>query len=138
MIVNYNCKFCRQPGNVEIEDNPDIELQVEKWQAMLSCNRCADYRTAKRGLEEKISRVIRILLLDLQTRHSVTDEHKVSVRAALIAITKKWTTLVCNHYEVTNQWDEGFVTELMDSPELYFKVLSVFVRQITHSNPTLV
>ena len=126
MTVNYQCKFCQRPGAIEIEETPGINFQISKWKSFLACNRCADYMTSKRTVEDKIKRISINLIQARQLNSKKLPEFEGKVREKLVYLTKDYTAIVCKYFDKLNEWDIELVNMLMEKPYKFTQILSMY------------
>jgi hypothetical protein len=133
MNIAYDCKFCHQPGVVILEDGAPM-FQVESWKPLLCCNRCGDYQEQKR---ETGRRILRGAVLLLQVRVTLSgqklkdEEQKIQER--LTALTKRYAAVVCDHFRVTNIWQEEFVLMLMEQPRQVYDILRRYIKGVAEA-----
>lgn len=128
MILNYNCKFCGKPGRVDAGENTHGIFDLTKWVKILCCDPCGKYMVDKR----KIQDAIKAQCLDLWAiRKQEKDVEKVSkaeVKAEenLIALTKRYAHMICEHNRRETLWDAEFVNSLMDRPRQCENILRIY------------
>ncbi len=132
MNIDYTCKFCRRTGIAQLADDlPADWIQLDKWKAMLCCNRCADYMEAKRKCLWAIRKAAILLA---QMRVTATGQELLKIEAAvrerLVGLTKRFAAVVCDYLLVETVWEEEFVNMLMDKPDRCEDIASHYVRGI--------
>jgi len=131
MTLNFERKFCRRPGSVEIpeEDVADVAYHFDKWIPWLSCNRCADYRVKRRQVVDSVLNACR--WWDCLTPELQSDpKQKDKTRAILDRLTKDFVTTVSEFHKKTNVWESAIVETIMDNPRQAFGVLMQTVKTI--------
>ncbi len=137
MIVKYNCKFCGNPGSVEIEDNDATMFCVEKWAKLLCCDRCGKFQVAKRRIADTVKKNCISLL---QRRKTTPDKEKLkeaeaAVRVSLVLLCSKYAEIVCKRWRKRNDFDDSFADDLMKQPQNCEAVLGQ-CEFVTRRNPT--
>ena len=127
-VVTYNCKFCRRPGAIEMEDEPNIQIQIAKWQPILCCNRCAGYREVRYGIRDRIQGVVEYMI-QMKSLRALTQELETGIRSKLASHTKGYATVVNQHYRKVNVWEKDFVDILMERPDMWARILNDYERR---------
>ena len=128
MILDYKCKFCGKPGQVDAGEYTSGIFDLTKWVKILCCDRCGAYMESKRKKEDKIKSVC----LDLWSFRKATREPakvreaEVNAEQNLIVLTKSYAKQVCDYYERETTWDAEFVNSLMDSPTMCSKIMMIY------------
>jgi len=129
MKFAYNCKFCGNPGIVTGDDEGLKMVKPEIWLPRICCNRCGDYMVSKRKLTEAIVKTCRIIE---SCRINLGPEKRAAVetrcREQLVDLSKRFATMVCNYYRLTNIWEQQFADMLADKPDKCTTVLSMFIQ----------
>lgn len=137
MNVTYNCKFCGNPGSVEIEDNDATMFCIEKWQKMLCCNRCGDYRVNRRRVEDAIKKACMAIV---QFRAVLLGEKlfqaEARMRVMVQQLAEQYAKIVCKHYQKMDDFDQSFVDEFMSQPDKWYTILGVFESGIRRARRT--
>lgn len=124
MTHTKNCKFCGLP--VTVESHPDCPVEwAESLLKLLSCNRCADYRSAMARIGAAIRKVCLTML------QSNNPEVGAKSRKSLEALTWKVAEASCKFYRVNTIYSQDFVDQLMENPDkssLILKTYAGFVR----------
>lgn len=128
MMVDYKCKFCGKPGQVDPGPDRFGIFDMKKWIPMLCCDRCGEFMETKRGIEDKIKRVCLHLWA---FRKQEKDKEKISKsevesESILTRLTKQYASVVCDHYKREHVWDAEFVNTLMDNPTQSASVLATY------------
>lgn len=130
MIVKYNCKFCGKLGSVEIEDNSQTMFCVEKWAKILCCNRCGDYKVARRKIADAIKKGCICLLQTRMNPKADVIAFESQIRPKLENLAKQFTGLACRHYKTEFDYNSHFTDELMQQPEKHLSVMVVLESSI--------
>lgn len=114
-----NCKFCKKPITVEI-DNAYAELgDPYKLLSLACCNHCADLRVERRRLTEKIARICRKVEL------CRSEDSRAEFRVVLEKLTQRYANLIARFHDKERMaWDEAVVDTLMDNPKEWGSVVS--------------
>lgn len=117
-----NCKFCKMPITVEIDDAYAELGDPYKLLPMACCNRCADLRLTRGVLEGKIKHACLGLF---QKKGMASREVVTRTREVLTKLTQGYATMIArwNHKEGM-AWDEECVNMMMDKPEYWHKILA--------------
>lgn len=131
MNFTYTCKFCGREGIVTADEAGLSIFKPEVWIPRICCNRCGEYKVRRRGLEAAIFRVCRILEtcrinLDGEKR----DGLETRARENLVALTKKFSTLVCDYYRVTNIWEPDFADMIFEKPTKASVTIAAYVQGV--------
>lgn len=135
------CKFCRKPIFLEIDDAYAGMRDPYKLVPMASCNRCADLRVRKRTLEERISRTCMAYFQHLHVRGEKGPEQseEAEVKQVLVALTKKYTEWFGEFSGISGYlWDMELVNLLMDRPKDWQHVIVQYCglfRSQAHNQP---
>ena len=130
--VDYVCKFCGKHGSVSAEIDPAIEVQSQKWAAMMACNRCSDHMVANyryRGIitgwcyEWNYSR-----------RTAFAQDQEIRIREKLVKFTKKYAENACAYFNALNQWEPYIVDALMNEPERSLTILHDYYRKVKNES----
>lgn len=109
-----NCKFCKKPITIEIDDEYSKLGDPLKIIGLAACNRCADLRVEKRNLEAKIRFTCMMRAASLK-KPSETQDQKA--RGVLESLTKKYANMIARwHHKDGMAWDEECVNLLMEKP----------------------
>lgn len=112
-----NCKFCKKPITLEIDDSYYSLKDPLGIIQMACCNRCADLRIKRRSLEDKIQKTVFPLIVK---GNKATDEERMLCRQILIELTKKYTALIAEWLNAsTPWWDQSIVDSIMEMPNLW-------------------
>ncbi len=127
----YNCKFCGRPGIVQADEAGLGMFSIEKWLPRICCNRCGEFMDQKRKCEQAILQVCRIIET---CRINLAEEKRkgVETRAKmnLESYTKKYASVVCNYYRVTNVWEQQFADMIFKKPTKAATALAVYIQGI--------
>jgi hypothetical protein len=125
-----NCKFCKRPITVEIDDSYAGLGDPYKILPLAACNRCADLRVERRRLEERVQRVCNNLIFSAGSSSAL----KTSTRTILTKLTKSYASLIARWHEMDGMsWDEEVVNQIMDHPENWGEVLGRLWRMFKQS-----
>lgn len=113
------CKFCQQPITIWIAVS--YERDTEKLVPKACCNRCADLRVERRGLESKIKFIC--MMRVLPKRRPSEDETK-KAHGLLTKLTRDYANMIARWHGADGMaWDEECVNLLLDKPEHWPQVL---------------
>ncbi len=132
MTIQHKCKFCSCPITLDIVDESMFKL--EYWKSLAACNRCADFREVRRRLVETLI-ACSIELSRYAEFLKTTNGEKKRERlwSLIVAVTKKYASLVCAFYSVPSEWHESFAQEIMDKPSKTVMILSVYERSVARN-----
>ena len=115
-----NCKFCKCPITLEIDNEYEPLKDPQGIIPLASCNRCADLRVRKRKIEEVIKRACAAMAANPQ----MAETQRTANRETLISTTKAYTRLIADWIQSrTPFWSEDCVDLLMDKPAHWPSVL---------------
>jgi hypothetical protein len=112
-----NCKFCKIPISVSIDDSYAELRDPFKLIQIAACNRCADLRITKRKLEGKIKIVVMGYALSSAKE---AREIELKIREVLTDYTKQYAHLIAVWHKRDGMlWDEEVVNSLIDRPKYW-------------------
>lgn len=127
------CKYCGKPVYLEIDEDYARLGDWLKLSPMAACNRCADLREEKRGLEGKI-RAACYWTENLKPEEKKKLEAKLTKRFTLLA--EKYAKFVAKWYGFSGMtWDPEFPTMLRDHPEKWPAILAQYWKCFRQLNP---
>jgi hypothetical protein len=137
MNFAYTCKFCGKPGIVTADEAGLEMFKPEVWIPKICCNRCGAFMEKKRGLEAALVKACRVL----QTCRTNFDAEKrqgteTKTRDSIVAISRKFCEMVCNHFRVQTVWDGDFPQMMFDKPEKVGNYIGEYVRSIRKISAT--
>jgi hypothetical protein len=135
MNVAYDCKVCKRHGVITLPETEHVIINIEKWLPLLTCNRCADYLTDRRSCLERIQKVC-VALIGLRLdppKVEAMGRLEQGARNKLTELTKKFTTIICEHFHKQNYWDVEFVNLLMDHPDNFWNICRDYTKFISKS-----
>ena len=122
LTMPAKCKFCQKPLSLKVDplgcDSPMFDLNT--LIKMAACNRCADYYTEVRSLDEAIASVA------WKSKHTKKKDDMDKLRGTLVTLTKGYAELVCDHFHKITTWEPDFVQKILDQPDKSGKILKVF------------
>lgn len=122
MKLATNCKFCKKPITLTIDDNYDAIGDPLKLLPLASCNHCADLRVARRSLEKKLSVICNEMIFSSKKADAASKERS---RTALTHWTKEYSKLIARWNNSEGMlWDEEVVNQMLEHPETCNEVLS--------------
>lgn len=118
------CKFCGIP--VAVESDPDFPPEwADVLLKLLSCNRCADYRSRMGRMGAEIRKIC------LNTIQTSNDESKAKSRKLLEGMTWKVAETTCKFYRVRNTiYSQDFVDQLMENPDKSSLILKTYAGMV--------
>jgi hypothetical protein len=129
MKLEYQCRFCKLDGEVDLPEEGLDMFQVEKFKPILCCNRCGDFMNMRRESADRIKKVAELLIQQRGSKNpDKTVEVTRKVREIMTMLTKRYSTLVNNHFRKPNVWHEDFVDLLMEKPEFYQRILKDYIK----------
>lgn len=128
MMMDYKCKFCGKPGKVDVGEHTSGIFDLTKWVKILCCDPCGQFMESKRKVEDAIkAECLKMWAFRKQERdREKVSKEEVKAEEILTALTKRYATLVCDHYKRQFVWDAEFVNTLMDNPTQSASVLSTY------------
>lgn len=112
MIIKGECKFCKRPLELKVDDDYAATGDPFKLVRLASCNRCADLRTRQRRIEKSIETLSGSLLCH------PSNEERVTTREGLCRTTKSLLKIACEWYHAEGvAWEEAIVDQIMTHPE---------------------
>lgn len=131
----FTCKFCRKPQVTKW--HPNSFFTEEKWRSLLACNRCSDFRMAKLRYESAINK----LCTKLHSARTVGVENinvlQGVIEAKLTEITKKLSEATCAYHMLQPFWDHDFVLQLLERPDIAWKICRNYQSMIAHHATTI-
>jgi hypothetical protein len=116
-----NCKFCKKPITVTIDDAYAELGDPLNLIRIASCNECADIRVERRKLEGKIGfacdRVVRAGKMD--------EEERLEHYDGLRKLTQEYAGMISRwHHKEGLAWEEEVVRVIIDNPKQWREVIS--------------
>ena len=133
MTLDYTCKFCRGPGTVDMPRDTIAGLAMidpEKWLAILSCNRCAEYNAERISLRDRLT-FVAVQIIRRRQLNEWSAEVEAVIRSKIAALTQQFAGLVCRHHRKNEVWEPEFVSMLVEQPDRTHEILRSFERQIS-------
>jgi hypothetical protein len=110
-----NCKFCKKPITVTIDDDYEKMHDPYKLLPMACCNACADNRIERRALERKVQFVV--TCFNLAGAKKTEDLIEVT-RAKLTILTQAYAGLIARwNGKEGSLWEAEIVDQIIRSPE---------------------
>ena len=135
--MEYACKFCGKPGQVEAFPEGFAMIRPEVWIPNLACNRCSDFKVALRKLENSVANACQVLN---SCRASLDGEKKngaeTKIRTRIDDFTKRICGITCVHYRVANVWSPDFTQMIVESPNRCRAAIRIYVRGIEKESRT--
>lgn len=108
--IASHCTRCNAPVVLTVGDDCP-HLRIEQWIKIITCNRCGQYLSLRRGLLEAIQ---------WQCNKLATcegDETRISnIRCKLEALTRRFVDMLCKRWTTTNDWHPEILDMLMSNP----------------------
>lgn len=117
-----NCKFCKRPITVEVEDAYAELGDPFKLIQLLCCDHCADLRIERRKLERDIKNKC-VGMFQVGPKKAKLKEKEN--REFLKYTTQKYAELIARWHEKEGMaWDDAIVDTLIENPERWSTVLA--------------
>jgi len=114
--LQYFCKFCRKPGEVEYDDsNPLSEEQVATWLKFVACDSCAVYYRTTRDMTRRLYAVCNDWFGVINTPHDDLDARN-AVRNKLNKILTRLADAAAKFKHVQAPETASHVETLVDNP----------------------
>jgi hypothetical protein len=127
-----NCKFCKKPITIEIDDAYAALGDPQKLLPISTCDRCADLRVERRCVEDRVKTAALTLAnakgharQEMQSRFSGIFERLLHDYARLIA---RW------HYLQGESWDDAALETILIHPEAWHSVLETLWKVFKDAN----
>ena len=127
--ILYNCKICGKQGMSSYDPVCPIK-DFNAWKSMLTCNSCYDFRHEFNKVGSAVAKQAYSLVLSRQT---MDNDMEGKIKPVIDMLTKKICSLVCNHYRVTNVWDESFADQILEKPDKAWFFLNFYRRGVQDS-----
>jgi hypothetical protein len=118
----YTCKFCGRQGTAQYHEEFISPERLNSWAALLCCNRCADFMTAKRTLKDSAAKVG----AELNAAKCYKEKNPKALEQAITDARNNFTTIARKFWYLLNDYlhrpsfagnAETLVAELMEKPE---------------------
>jgi hypothetical protein len=129
---DYNCKFCGKPGTVEGDEAGLHMFKPEVWLPKMACNRCGKYLEEKRRQMTDLLKACRVLQTCRASKGDKVKAIEEQTHLKLEILTKRFSTLVCDYYRLTNVWDREFPELLFEKPHAVEILVGVYIRGMAH------
>lgn len=117
-----NCKFCKKPITLEVDDDYHKMGDPHNLIPGAACNSCADVRELRRRLTDKINSMSAFFQ---RLYRSMNETDKLAARERLEKILKKYANVIARlHGKDGMAWDDAFVEEFLKHPELCNEIVS--------------
>lgn len=130
MKIDHICKFCAVPVSLEIDDAALEFFTLEYWKSLAACNRCADFKSRKRTLVDKLLEKSVVIQRHKLKQSPLSNEDYGRVHQSIESATKKFSELICKFYRKRHVWHQDFVQQILDMPEKTMTILNLFERSI--------
>lgn len=118
--IATNCKFCKAPITLEIDDSYDPVSDPNKLIPLAACNPCADIRVRRRILETKIGKACRAL----QLLSPGDKEDREELSKILEKLTQGYAKMICKWHGYEGMvWEECCVAEIVSKPDHWGEAL---------------
>lgn len=116
-----NCKFCKRPITVTVDDYYAEMGDPYKLLAKASCNTCADVRQLRRVLEDRISRQATAFA----AMHRPSEAAKGLARKNLTRLCEAYAKMIARWHRTEGMaFDEEVVNTMLDRPDKWAECLS--------------
>lgn len=137
MNYPYHCKFCKKPGIVTCDDRFTDMFKIEKWLAMICCERCGKYMESKRSVQEAIRECAISLVRIKQARaEQKNSEMMGKIREALDLLCLRFAEIVCDYFKVQTVFEPEFVQVVYDRPQNSMAALDRYIRGVRSISAT--
>lgn len=117
-----NCKFCKRPITVEIDEAYAALGDPFKLLPLACCNACADNRVSRRKLERKIQLVVTCLSLAGSNK---TENLMQTSREQLTKLTRYYADMIARYHHMDGQlWEPSIVEQIIEKPDAWGETLS--------------
>jgi hypothetical protein len=126
-----NCKFCKNPITLDVDDEYDAIGDPLKLLPLAACNRCADLRVERRSLERKVNFICMMRHLDPKIRESRMDHH----RQMLESLLKQYANMIARWHGMSGMcWDDAALDDIMERPDLWNKNLQTLWKMFAENS----
>lgn len=122
MKVSLNCKFCKLPITVEIDDEYAQTHDRFKLLSYAACNHCADVRETRRSLTERIKRAA-FAFAAMSNRKEADKDRARKIFSKLLTLYA--ANIAKSHRMEGMVWDDAVVEDMMECPGKWPDVLSL-------------
>lgn len=128
-----NCKFCKKPITIEIDESYAELGDPYKLIQMASCNSCADIRAERRSLEAKIKYTCG---MRVASKKKTSETETSKARTLLEKLLKQYANMIARfHFMQGMSWDDECLEAIMEHPENWSEILSRLWKMFRDSNP---
>lgn len=129
MIHDVNCKICKVPIAVEVDDAYEELGDPFKLLKLATCNRCYDLRTEREAIFTNIGSCCQLLIVN-----PTNKDLRIKSRKLLVILTRKYAELVSKFHRSNHMlWSEEFADMILDKPDKWFKCLDLYREQARQS-----
>ncbi len=113
MKYGTNCKFCKKPITIEIDDAYAELGDPYKLLPMAACNRCADLRVQKRNIEGQLGSLCASISVAKGSKDGMPKNAKSNVER----LTKIYASLIARWNNLDGMaWEPGIVDAIIADP----------------------
>lgn len=126
------CKFCKKPITLEIDDSYSEISSPVKLLPLAACNRCADLRVERRAIESKV----KFICLMRHNNPKAAESRKEHHRQALEKLLKGYANLIARwHYLEGMSWDDECLNVIMEKPSHWATIMAELWKMFAACNP---
>jgi len=109
-----HCTRCKAP--LVLEQDPECPpLAVEKWLAIIVCNRCGKYLESYRRIDDAIAYICGQYVLAMRSKSA--GEVKAALGEQLTRLTQEFNRILCKRWTTTGAWSYELVEMLLEHPD---------------------
>ncbi len=122
-LIKANCKFCKRPLSLHIDDDYAKTKDPHGLLPMACCNSCSDYMEKRRSVFYAVKDYcMRLFSGEVKAKK---DEDKAKAREILTKLVQRYMRVIADHRDLPMpQWDEVLVDDIMAKPGNFSSVLS--------------
>jgi hypothetical protein len=126
-----NCKFCKLPITIEIDDDYAALGDTFKLLPLSACNRCADLRVERRSVENKVAFICMMRHRDPKARENKKEQH----REMLERLLKQYANMIARWNGMSGMcWDDAALDDIIERPGSWNKNLQTLWKMFAENN----